>query len=113
MAARGKRKTLVVVDDTWIASLLLDDSSKAFETRAGIDRRAHPPRSIGAVARNPSEDEHTGRQLDGDVDQVRWSASLQHLETLDDLDRVADCTAKRRVHPRDDGFRLHPGGRSR
>ncbi len=60
-------------------------------------RAADLPLGIDAIAGHLSQHQHPGGELDGDLEQILGPASLQHLDALDDLERVADGAAERRV----------------
>jgi hypothetical protein len=97
----------VVVDNSWVAALLLDDSPEALEAVARGDGGAGLARAVAGVDSDTTEDQHARRQLDGDVDQIRRAPALQHIEAFDHFEGVANRAAEWRVHAGDDGFGAH------
>ena len=89
MSALHRRQATIIVHHTRIAALALDDSPEAFKALAGIDRASDASGGVGPARGYSSEDQHSSRQLDGNGDHVLGTSSLQHLETLDDFERVA------------------------
>ena len=90
-----------------VAALLLDDLAEPLKTGARRDHVARATLTVGEIAGDATEHKHARGQFQRDIDQICWSAAFEHLEALDHFERVADRPSERRIHPRDDGFRLH------
>ena len=88
-------QALVVVDHAWVAALDLDNLPEALEAGAGRDRALHLQDGRRQIVGDAAEHQHPRRQFDRHVDQVLGTAALQHLDALDDLDRIADGAAER------------------
>ena len=104
---RRLRQAIVIVDHTWIAALLLDDATEAFEACTRRDRLARLSLARRAIGRHASSRQHPRGQLDRNLDQIARAAALQHVEAFDDLEGIAHGAAERLLHRGNHGLGPH------
>ncbi len=104
------RQLRVVVNDRRVSALPFDHPPEHVDAGTRRDRVAHQPLGPDAVG-DVGEHDHPRRQPHREVLERARTASLERLDRLDDFERVADRTAERRVHRRDQRFGPHPGTR--
>ena len=102
------REPPVVVDDPGVASLMLHDPAELLERAAGTNRLVVQRAPACDVSRRAAEHEAPGRKLAAERDQVLRPFPLEHLESLDHLERVAGKLSERLAHVGDQRHDLGP-----
>ena len=103
----GFRHALVVVDDTRIAALRLDDRAKFLETGAADECTSHRRFPVGRVRRDTRQHEHPRGQRHRQLLEVTWAAAFQRLDGLDHFVGVPHRAAERIVHGGEHRLRAH------
>src|SRR5258708_5924225 len=87
-------------EPTWTAPLQLDDLPERGEAGAALQGIAHPGAARLHVGGDSAEEEHPGRQLDGERLEVLGPAALQGLDALHHLEGVAHRPPEGLLHVR-------------
>ena len=108
---RGARQPRRIANDTRRRLPAARSIASNFASAAPDDSASRTMRSASSSsAARPASTTIRAGQPDDHLFEIRRALALQRLDALDDLERVADGAAERRVHRRDEGLGSHPVG---